>query len=859
MRVRADFDFKDDEDGVDMISLKKGDIIEVIEKGEEGGWWRGRLNGKEGYFPISYCTVIKDGRESPSAHLNVNASGLETSFSADTRPGALRRDSKTSLLKSNGGGPPALPEYNTSKIKILKMKGKLKKRVRIAETKGAPSRKTGEKQALLKRRKSGFLALDTTVKVPTQFFVWAHNMALISAAYCIILGFSALIWGGLEDKWGLMYGIIGTYVVCLGVYIILFEKVFGAERLPSAIPKRGFMYFILGFPCYFTYPTVLCGIIIYITAVVHCVSAFYEEEIKKPRKRKKAKAAPVNQDRRGSNAVIAVRDGIELVEPDPTCCQRLSAWITFQQNSNKLGTKIFLLVYLILNVFFFAYAVVLWFALNSELEERDQISAVGPFAKGFGWTLDFNCSIILIPVCRNLLSIIYDWSSSQSCLGRCLGVIVTFIPVDKNIAFHKLIAVVMSGCAAGHMFFHFINYALRPDQTIRLFGIIPWYSGGLIVLCIFLIFSGAQLTVRRKQFEIFWYTHIFVFPLFFILILIHGKNVFTIELEKSGPFAMKPDGRQPYSEGQYCFINCPHISRFEWHPFTISSAPYDKTVSFHIRKSVPGSWTDQLSTYLTALGPKTGSRIVLHRGAGGARKMGKIVGPDGLQLLKIDGPHSAPTQHISKYKQVMVVGAGIGVTPVASSCKSVVFHKWRTAVGEVFPHNAYFYWVCSHRDVDSFRWLVRLIKECQDEVTHQRSMAGAPADRRFEFHIYITSVRGAQPVEVRVAPEDDEAFWGRHVDKTGVEKKKGPFDEAKLYSIMKCPPTDITQLGDIYVHKGRPNWKAEFTRVKQYHPRQTVGIAFCGNPFIAKDLRRYSVEFTDVTQQQMFRLHLENF
>ena len=30
-----------------------GDMLEVLEMAE-GGWWRGRLNGKEGLFPVNY-------------------------------------------------------------------------------------------------------------------------------------------------------------------------------------------------------------------------------------------------------------------------------------------------------------------------------------------------------------------------------------------------------------------------------------------------------------------------------------------------------------------------------------------------------------------------------------------------------------------------------------------------------------------------------------------------------------------------------------------------------------------------------------------------------------------------------------
>ena len=38
-----------------------------------------------------------------------------------------------------------------------------------------------------------------------------------------------------------------------------------------------------------------------------------------------------------------------------------------------------------------------------------------------------------------------------------------------------------------------------------------------------------------------------------------------------------------HSMGQYCYLNIPRISRLEWHPFTISSAPVDMVTTHHIK------------------------------------------------------------------------------------------------------------------------------------------------------------------------------------------------------------------------------------------------------------------------------------
>lgn len=36
-----------------------------------------------------------------------------------------------------------------------------------------------------------------------------------------------------------------------------------------------------------------------------------------------------------------------------------------------------------------------------------------------------------------------------------------------------------------------------------------------------------------------------------------------------------------YRPGDYLYLNVPSIARYEWHPFTISSAPEQKGMGFH--------------------------------------------------------------------------------------------------------------------------------------------------------------------------------------------------------------------------------------------------------------------------------------
>ncbi|XP_027297077.1 GRB2-related adapter protein isoform X1 [Cricetulus griseus] len=53
--VQAQFDFSAQDPS--QLSLRRGDIVEVVECGEQG-WWRGRARGRLGFFPRSYVQPV---------------------------------------------------------------------------------------------------------------------------------------------------------------------------------------------------------------------------------------------------------------------------------------------------------------------------------------------------------------------------------------------------------------------------------------------------------------------------------------------------------------------------------------------------------------------------------------------------------------------------------------------------------------------------------------------------------------------------------------------------------------------------------------------------------------------------------
>lgn len=135
----------------------------------------------------------------------------------------------------------------------------------------------------------------------------------------------------------------------------------------------------------------------------------------------------------------------------------------------------------------------------------------------------------------------------------------------------------------------------------------------------------------------------------------HPSNVMELQIKKD---------KTRVRAGQYIFLSCPEISYFQWHPFTLTSAPEEDYISVHIR--VAGDWT-------TAMSKAVGCDFESKRGEKDKDGGGKVIGTDVnppvnkiLPRVMVDGPFGSASEDFLNYETVLLVGAGIGVTPFAS-------------------------------------------------------------------------------------------------------------------------------------------------------------------------------------------------
>ncbi|KAL5135963.1 Respiratory burst oxidase B [Glycine soja] len=512
-------------------------------------------------------------------------------------------------------------------------------------------------------------------------------------------------------------------------------------------------------------------------------------------------------------------------------------------------------------------------------------------AKGAAETLKFNMALILLPVCRNTIT----WLRSKTKLGMA----VPFddnINFHKVIAFGIAIGVGIHAIAHLTCDFPRLLHATdeeyepmkpffgedRPNNYWWFVKGTEGWTGIAIVVLMAIAYTLAQPWFRRNRlklpkplkrltgFNAFWYSH-HLFVIVYGLFIVHGYYLYlskkwykkttwmylaipmilyacerllrafrsgykSVKILKVAVYPgnvlalhmSKPQGFK-YSSGQYVFVNCPDVSPFQWHPFSITSAPGDDYVSVHIRTL--GDWTSQLkAVFAKACQPASGDQSGLLRAdmlqGNNIPRMPKLV---------IDGPYGAPAQDYKNYEVILLVGLGIGATPLISILKDVLNNmKQQKDIEEGMvesgvknkrkpfaTNRAYFYWVT--REQGSFEWF----KGVMDDV------AEYDKDGIIELHNYCTSVYEEGDARSALIT----MLQSLHHAKSGV---------------------DIVSGTRVKTHFARPNWRSVFKHTALKHPGKRVGVFYCGAHTLVGELKRLSLDFSRKTNTK-FDFHKENF
>ncbi|XP_021900242.1 respiratory burst oxidase homolog protein D [Carica papaya] len=511
-------------------------------------------------------------------------------------------------------------------------------------------------------------------------------------------------------------------------------------------------------------------------------------------------------------------------------------------------------------------------------------------AKGGAETLKFNMALILLPVCRNTIT----WLRNKT----KLGVAVPFddnLNFHKVIAVGIGIGIILHGGAHLTCDFPLLLRATEEEYEPMkpFFGETKppnywWFlkgvegvTGIVMVVLMAIAFTLATPWFRRNKlnvprflkkltgFNAFWYSH-HLFVIVYVLLVIHGIFLFLtkkwyqkttwmylvvpvvlyacerlirafrssikpVKILKVAVYPgnvlalhmSRPQGFK-YKSGQYMFVNCSAVSPFEWHPFSITSAPGDDYLSVHIRTL--GDWTRQLKTVFSEVCQPPAA------GKSGLLRADNMQGGNvpNLPRILIDGPYGAPAQDYKKYEVVLLVGLGIGATPMISILKDII-NNMKTAEDELEngsqnnkssnnsfgTRKAYFYWVT--REQGSFEWFKGIMNE----------VAEMDEKRVIELHNYCTSVYEEGDARSALIT----MLQSLHHAKNGV---------------------DVVSGTRVKSHFAKPNWRQVYKKIALHHEGARVGVFYCGAPALTKELKQLASDFSRKTSTK-FDFHKENF
>ncbi|PRQ18130.1 putative NAD(P)H oxidase (H(2)O(2)-forming) [Rosa chinensis] len=513
-------------------------------------------------------------------------------------------------------------------------------------------------------------------------------------------------------------------------------------------------------------------------------------------------------------------------------------------------------------------------------------------AKGAAETLKFNMALILLPLCRNTITLLRNKTK--------LGVA---IPFDDNLNFHKVIAIGISVGVGIHSIYHLacdFPRLIKADSDKyapmkQFFGEQPsnyWFflksvegvTGIIMVVLMTIALTLSAPCFRRGWFyhlrrltgpRAFFYSHQ-LFIIVYTLLIVHGEYLYLTKewykkttwmylavplllyggerlvqvLRSIKPVKIvkvviypgnvlalhmsKPQGFR-YHSGQYMFINCAAVSSFEWHPFYISSAPGDDHLSVHIRTL--GKWTRELKTVFSQIcqPPPSGKSGLLRADCMQGSNLNKF------PRVLIDGPYGAPPQDYKKYEVVLLIALGIGVTPMISILKDIVNNI--KAIEEESENALESGTAGSDGPVSLnsnfktkrayFYWVTREQGSFEWFKGAMNKVAELDHNRVIELHNYCTSVY-----------EEGDA-------RSALIAMLQSLNHAKN-------GVDILSGTRVKSHFARPNWREVYKRIALDHTNAKVGVFYCGAPVLTEGLRQLALDFNHRTSTR-FEFHKENF
>lgn len=485
-------------------------------------------------------------------------------------------------------------------------------------------------------------------------------------------------------------------------------------------------------------------------------------------------------------------------------------------------------------------------------------------SRGAGLVLSVDGAMILLPMCRNIM--------------RYVRPKIRFLPLDESIWFHRQVAYSMLFYSAVHTAGHYVNFfnvektQIRPVTALQIhYTEAGGITGHMMLLCMLLMYTTAHAKIRQQSFETFWYTHHLFIP-FMLGLYTHATGCFVRDTAAPfSPFAgdqfwnhclgyegwrwelwgggfylcerlyreirsrrdtkivkvvrhpydaveiqfVKPSMK--YKAGQWLFLQVPSVSRQQWHPFTITSCPFDPYISVHVR---------QVGDFTRALGDALGAGSAQSKLYDNVDPMGmyEVALQNGqtMPALKIDGPYGAPAEDVFDNEIAVLIGTGIGVTPWAAILKNI-WHMRNSPNPPTRLRRVEFIWVC--KDTTSFEWFQVLLSSLEAQSQEAANRPGSNGNEFLKIHTYLT-----QKLDIDTAQNIVLNSVGATLDPLTELKSRTNFgrpDFLRLFEGMRDGILDRTYLNGL-----------------EGSMRTNVGVYFCGPNVAAREIKKATKKAT---------------
>ncbi|KAK1080543.1 hypothetical protein LTR33_005458 [Friedmanniomyces endolithicus] len=551
------------------------------------------------------------------------------------------------------------------------------------------------------------------------------------------------------------------------------------------------------------------------------------------------------------------------------------SWLAAQLVPRKL---LFYTIFHLFHVFLFIFG---WYkqATTGSLAALNSLHFSVWFSRGAGLVLSVDVLLSLLPMCRNLLRIIRPK--------------IRWLPLDESQWFHRQVAYSLLFWTIVHVSAHYVNFfnversLVRAESAVQIhYTQAGGITGHVMLLCMLLMFTTAHAKIRQQSYETFWYTHHLFIP-FLLAMYTHATGCFVrdsvapyspfagqgfwghclgyegwrwelvggglylcervyrevrsrrsteiIKVVKHPYDAVEIQFRKPsmrYKAGQWLFLNLPSVSTTQWHPFTITSCPFDPYISVHVRQV--GDFTRSLASALGA-GPEQASLYDELDPMG----MYEVALANGVEMpkLRIDGPYGAPAEDVFENEVAVLIGTGIGVTPWAAILKNI----WHMRLSPNPPkrlRRVEFIWVC--KDTTSFEWFQALLSSLEAQSL---SMTGPGEQAEFlRIHTYLT-----QKMDVDTA---------QNIVLNSVGMDKDPLTELSSRTNFGRPDFNRLLVG---MRDGilDQSYIPGLVRPDGGKRKTEVGVYFCGPNVAARDIKKACKEAT--VRDVRFKFWKEHF